>query len=107
MVQRAIVGYESDEVGDWVALLACGHRQHVRHRPPWQERAWVLTAQGREDRVGSPLECSECDEKEDVDDAGTGDGGGGEAPCLAERICPECGRVVDEGGHKEGCAAQR
>ena len=59
-VRRSIVGFEQDEVGDWVALLGCGHRQHVRHRPPWQDREWVLTAEGREDRVGSPLECIEC-----------------------------------------------
>lgn len=65
-MQRAMVGFETDDVGDWVALLECGHRQHVRHRPPWQERPWVLTAEGRQDRVGTPLDCHECDESEAV-----------------------------------------
>ena len=61
-VQRAIVAFDRDEAGDWVALLECGHRQHVRHQPPWQERAWVLTDEGREEHLGSPLECRACDE---------------------------------------------
>lgn len=33
-IGRRIVGFDRDEEGDWVALLECGHRQHVRHRPP-------------------------------------------------------------------------
>jgi hypothetical protein len=66
-VRRAIVGFELDEVGDWIALLACGHRQHVRHRPPWQERPWVLTTEGRQGRLGSPLECAECDQSDGQD----------------------------------------
>jgi hypothetical protein len=31
-VERAIVGFHQDAEGDWVAKLACGHRQHVRQR---------------------------------------------------------------------------
>ena len=53
MVERAIVGFDPDETGDWVALLACGHRQHVRHQPPWRERPWVLTEEGRAERLGA------------------------------------------------------
>ena len=63
-MQRAIVGFDEDEMGDWVALLECGHRQHVRHDPPWQERTWVLSAVGRAERVGSLLECRACDQVE-------------------------------------------
>ena len=72
-VERLMVGFEQDEHGDWVALLDCGHRQHVRHQPPWQERAWVVSAEGRESRVGQPLECPLCDgegETEAADEGG-------------------------------------
>lgn len=31
--QQPIVGFHQDEEGDWVASLACGHNQHVRHNP--------------------------------------------------------------------------
>jgi len=103
-VQRAMVGFETDDVGDWVALLECGHRQHVHHRPPWQERPWVLTAEGRQDRVGSPLECHECDESEAVGAKGGDDGEGGEPPSQVQRVCPDCGRVVEDDGHGAGCA---
>ena len=32
---------------DWVAELECGHNQHVRHNPPWTNRPWVVTPEGR------------------------------------------------------------
>src|SRR5690606_18762881 len=51
--ESAITGFEQDDDGEWVALLACGHRQHVRHRPPWQERAWVTTERGRREHLGA------------------------------------------------------
>jgi|GEM_PF-179003 len=63
-VERAIAGYHRDDEGDWVAELLCGHNQHVRHRPPFQLRAWVLEAEGRMDRVGTPLDCPLCDRAE-------------------------------------------
>jgi hypothetical protein len=37
-MEHAIVAFDQDEVGDWLALFECGHRQHVRHNPPGQER---------------------------------------------------------------------
>jgi hypothetical protein len=94
-VQRAIVAFDQDEVGDWVALLECGHRQHVRHRPPWQERPWVLTEQGRAERLGSPLECRACD-----GDARTDEPEGGDPACWVGQVCTECGAI---GGHRPGC----
>ncbi len=97
-MERAIVGFERDEAGDWVALLHCGHRQHVRHQPPWRERAWVLTEQGRAERLGSSLECRACDEE----GAGAEDAPeGGDPACWANRVCPDCGAID---GHTPTCS---
>jgi len=63
-VERAITGYHRDDVGDWVAELACGHDQHLRHRPPFQVRPWVSEEEGRRSRLGTPLECVLCDRAE-------------------------------------------
>lgn len=63
-VERSIIGYHQDEVGDWVAELDCGHNQHVRHRPPFQLRAWALDPKGRVDRLGTNLECRLCERAE-------------------------------------------
>jgi hypothetical protein len=61
-MQQPIVGFHQDQQQHWVADLACGHTQHVRHDPPWQERTWVLTAASREARLGATLDCVCCDE---------------------------------------------
>lgn len=61
-MQQAIVGFHLDEEGHWVAELACGHGQHVRHDPPWQNRPWVLTEQGQKEKLGVMLECKKCEE---------------------------------------------
>jgi len=66
-VRRAISGYHSDNEGDWVAELSCGHDQHIRHRPPFQLRAWVLNAESRDARLGSALDCPLCDRAEPPD----------------------------------------
>lgn len=55
-----ITGFVQDEEGDWIAELSCGHRRHVRHRPPWQNRPWVMSAAGREKMLGYRLICREC-----------------------------------------------
>jgi tellurite methyltransferase len=60
-MERAIAGYHQDEDGVWVAELACGHPQHVRHDPPWQSRAWVNSEEGRREQLGSLLECVYCE----------------------------------------------
>jgi tellurite methyltransferase len=60
-VQRRIVGFVSDDVGDWVAQLECHHRQHVRHRPPFRWAPWVEEAGERDRRVGALLDCPLCD----------------------------------------------
>ncbi|MBA3759621.1 MAG: DUF3565 domain-containing protein [Gemmatimonadota bacterium] len=59
-MQQRIAGFHQDEEGHWVAELACGHAQHVRHDPPWQVRSWVLTEEGRRARLGTMLECPKC-----------------------------------------------
>ncbi len=59
-VEQAIIDFHLDELGDWVADLACGHTQHVRHQPPWQERPWVITAAGRNEHLGKTLWCKKC-----------------------------------------------
>jgi tellurite resistance-related uncharacterized protein len=63
-VRREIVGFRQDEVGDWVADLACLHGQHVRHRPPLWPRPWVETASGRAEHIGTVLNCPLCDRAE-------------------------------------------
>lgn len=62
-MQQPIIGYDQDELGDWRAILACGHRQHVRHNPPLVERPWVLTPDGRARFLGYRLDCKRCDEE--------------------------------------------
>lgn len=52
-----INGFHQDDEGHWVAELACGHTQHVRHRPPWQNREWTQTEAGRAGRVGQRIDC--------------------------------------------------
>jgi hypothetical protein len=63
-MKRPIVGFHRDDEGVWVAELACGHGQHVRHDPPWYERPWVLTEEGRGRFIGYELECRLCGEQE-------------------------------------------
>jgi hypothetical protein len=58
--ERAITGFVRDDEGHWVAELACGHRQHVRHEPPLASRPWTLTAEGRASRLGTVLRCVRC-----------------------------------------------
>ena len=62
-MQQAIVGFHLDDEGHFVTNLACGHTQHVRHDPPWQNRPWVLTKQGRKEKLGVMLECKKCEEE--------------------------------------------
>ena len=63
-IPRRITGYHVDDEGHWVAELDCGHGQHVRHDPPWQNRPWVLTEAGRDRFIGTTLQCVRCCEPE-------------------------------------------
>ena len=60
-MQRRIVNFNQDEFEDWVAKLECGHAQHVRHNPPWVNRPWVVTHEGRDSMIGVELDCKACD----------------------------------------------
>lgn len=61
-MRRKINGFYQDEQGHWVARLACGHGQHVRHNPPLESRPWVVSVEGRRRRLGVELNCLKCDE---------------------------------------------
>jgi hypothetical protein len=62
-MKQKIVGFDQDEARDWRAVLACGHRQHVRHNPPFVSRPWVMTEDGRRCFLGNELNCKLCDEE--------------------------------------------
>lgn len=62
MTSQPIIGFHQDDEGHWVAELACGHTQHVRHTPPWQSRPWTQTAEGRANRLGHTLPCTLCEQ---------------------------------------------
>ena len=59
-MQQTIIDFHLDDEQHWVAQLACGHNQHVHHTPPWQNRPWVLTEDGRNEKLGMMLECKVC-----------------------------------------------
>ena len=63
-MKREIIGFHLDDPGDWVADLDCGHGQHVRHRPPFVSRPWVVSDAGRAGMLGSALDCVRCDRME-------------------------------------------
>ncbi len=58
--QQAIIGFHQDEEGHWVAELTCGHGQHMRHQPPWQNCEWVLQEASRLGKLGTLIECAKC-----------------------------------------------
>ncbi|HZD47949.1 MAG TPA: DUF3565 domain-containing protein [Silvibacterium sp.] len=61
MLQQ-IIAFHQDEEHHWVADLACGHTQHVRHDPPWQHRPWTQAKQGRASKLGQTLDCKKCND---------------------------------------------
>jgi tellurite resistance-related uncharacterized protein len=60
-MQRPIADFGVDQHGDPFACLSCGHRQHVRHNPPFTNRPWVTTEAGRRSKLGEMLDCVRCD----------------------------------------------
>ncbi|MDN5849357.1 MAG: DUF3565 domain-containing protein [Nitrococcus sp.] len=57
-----VLAFQRDEGGDWVAVLDCGHTQHVRHQPPWLNRPWVVTEAGRDAMRGERMRCGWCEQ---------------------------------------------
>jgi hypothetical protein len=62
-MNKRIVGFHADDKGDWVAELECGHQQHVRHNPPWINRPWVMTEEGRSGALDQTLPCNKCEDE--------------------------------------------
>lgn len=86
-MRQPIADFTLDDAGDWVALLGCGHRQHVRHRPPFIQRPWVVTPEGRARHLGTQLECLKCDRGEPRDfDPDEGRARGGRPPGARDSL---------------------
>jgi tellurite resistance-related uncharacterized protein len=60
-MKRPISGFGKDDAGDWFAVLSCGHRQHVRHQPPFRNQPWTQTEAGRHGMLGETLNCVRCE----------------------------------------------
>lgn len=71
MAEQKIIAFHTDEHGDWVAELECGHQQHVRHSPPWTIRQWITTSEGRDQHLGHCLKCPACENDSSSKDRGT------------------------------------
>ncbi|MFY0526663.1 DUF3565 domain-containing protein [Archangium gephyra] len=95
-MKQPITGFHLDEENHWVADLACGHRQHMRHDPPWMERPWILTEEGRRSRLGIELECKRCDEA-----------GRAVAEAVREALASVARQAYEEGGMSGLCAEGR
>jgi len=63
-MERTITAFGVDNEGDPIAILDCGHPQHVRHKPPFINRPWVLSEEGRDGMIGKVLNCVRCDNLE-------------------------------------------
>ncbi|WPB76588.1 DUF3565 domain-containing protein [Archangium violaceum] len=95
-MKQPITGFHLDEENHWVADLACGHRQHMRHDPPWMERPWILTEEGRRSRLGIELECKRCDEAAHA-----------VARAVREALMSAAREAYEEGGLSGLCAEGR
>lgn len=69
-VSRTILAFEPDEPHAWIARLDCGHRRHIRHRPPLSSYPWILDDVARAAKVGAAIECERCARRELPEGAG-------------------------------------
>jgi hypothetical protein len=95
-MKQQITGFHLDRENHWVAELDCGHAQHMRHEPPWMERPWVLTEEGRRSRLGVELECKRCDEV-----------GRAVAEAVREALVSAAQRAYEDAGLSGLCAEGR
>lgn len=86
-MNQPITGFHLDSENHWVADLECGHAQHVRHDPPFFQRPWVLTTEGRTEHMGQPLNCVRCDEMRDK---------------IARATIKQCQKALAEGYESAG-----
>ena len=63
-VPRKMLAFARDQQGDWTAALDCGHRRHIRHRPPLSVYPWIEADDERERHVGAEIECDRCARRE-------------------------------------------
>lgn len=61
MVVRRIVAVTVESEDTCVVELECGHRRHVRDRPPLSSHPWVRDADARQQRISERIECGLCD----------------------------------------------
>ncbi|MFV0299030.1 MAG: DUF3565 domain-containing protein [Hyphomicrobiaceae bacterium] len=59
-MERTIIGFRQDDEGYWIAEFDCGHSQHVRHKPPFIERPWVVSDDERRAYIGRRMTCGQC-----------------------------------------------
>ncbi len=52
MIDRRILDIEAESADSCVAALDCGHRRHIRHRPPLERHPWIEC--GRCERLELP-----------------------------------------------------
>ena len=63
-MKRQIIAFHLNPENDWVADLDCGHGQHVRHNPPFENRVCTTSETGRKSKLGVMLNCVRCEELE-------------------------------------------
>lgn len=59
-ILRTLLGFAQDAQGDWIAALDCGHRRHIRHRPPLSSYPWIVDERARAGKLGAEIECERC-----------------------------------------------
>ncbi|MDC0721206.1 DUF3565 domain-containing protein [Nannocystis bainbridge] len=68
LIPRRICEFARDAAGEWIVHLECGHRRHVRHRPPLSNYPWLADPAERAARIGAEIECERCARGEPPDE---------------------------------------